>query len=76
MNFGVMERIDPVSDHLRLRRFAVGEEVDFHGRRYKIVRRTTLASGEAAVVLAGDKEQFIVGATQFLAAVKPAASTL
>ena len=65
-----MERIDPVSDHLRLRQFAVGQDVEFRGRRYKIVRRTTLASGEAAVVLAGEKEQFTVGAVQFLTGVK------
>ncbi len=64
-----MEKIDPASDHLKLRRYAVGQEVDFRGRRYKILRRTTLASGEAAVVLAGDKEQFIVGAAQFIAGV-------
>ena len=62
-----MEKIVPVSDHLKLRRYAVGQEVDFHGRRYKIIKHTTLASGEAAVVLAGDKDQFIVGAGQFLA---------
>jgi hypothetical protein len=65
-----MERIEPVSDHLQLRRFAVGQEVEFHGRRYKILRRTTLASGEAAVVLTGDKEQFVVAAAEFLAGVK------
>lgn len=65
-----MERIDPVSDHVRLRQFAVGQGVEFRGRRYKIVRRTTLASGEAAVVLADDNEQFTVGAAQFLASVK------
>ncbi|HKA31728.1 MAG TPA: hypothetical protein VKH64_00835 [Candidatus Binatia bacterium] len=62
-----MERIVPVSDHLKLRRYAVGQEIDFRGRRYKILKHTTLASGEAAVVLAGDKDQFIVGAGQFLA---------
>jgi hypothetical protein len=73
MNIGVMERIDPVSDHLRLRKYIVGQDVEFRGRRYKIVRRTTLASGEAAVVLAGAKEQFIVGAATFLSGVKPAA---
>jgi hypothetical protein len=65
-----MERIDPVSDHVRLRQFAVGQGVEFRGRRYKIVRRTTLASGEAAVVLADDNEQFTLGAAQFLAGVK------
>lgn len=74
MNIGIMERIDPVSDHLRLSQYSIGQEVEFHGRRYKIVRRTTLASGEAALVLAGEKDQFIVAAAQFLADGKPAAS--
>lgn len=64
-----MERIEPVSDHIMLRRYAVGQEVDFRGRRYKVFKHTTLASGEAAVVLIGDKDQFIVGAAQFLAGV-------
>ena len=64
-----MERIEPVSDYLKLRRYAVGQEVEFRGRRYKILKHTTLASGEAAVVLTGDKDQFIVGAGQFLAGV-------
>ncbi len=64
-----MERIEPVSDHVKLRRYPVGQEVDFHGRRYKVLKRTTLASGEAALVLAGEKDQFVVGATQFLAGV-------
>ncbi|HEY1374819.1 MAG TPA: hypothetical protein VGH50_20270 [Candidatus Binatia bacterium] len=62
-----MERIEPVSDHVKLRRYAVGQEVDFHGRRYKVLKHTTLASGEAAVVLGDDKDQFTVGATHFLA---------
>jgi hypothetical protein len=65
-----MERIEPVSDHVELRRYAVGQEVGFHGRRYKILKHTTLASGEAAVVLSGDKDQFTVGAAQFLAGVE------
>ena len=64
-----MERIVPVSDHLKLRQYAVGREVEFRGRRYRVLKHTTLASGEAAVVLADDKEQFIVGAGQFLAGV-------
>ena len=71
-----MEKIDPASDHLRLRQFGVGQDVEFRGRRYKIVRRTTLASGEAAVVLADDREQFIIGAVQFLAGIKSPASNL
>jgi hypothetical protein len=71
-----MEKIDPASDHLRLRQFGLGQNVEFRGRNYKIVRRTTLASGEAAVVLADDREQFIIGAGRFLAGIKSPASKL
>jgi len=63
----VMEKIDPLPDHLQLRRFAVGQQVEFRGKRYTIARRTTLASGEPAVILQGEKEQFVVGASQFFA---------
>ena len=62
-----MEKIDPQEDHERLRRYPPGTEVRFNGKRYVIQRRTTLASGEAAVVLQAENEQFMIGATQFLA---------
>ncbi len=65
-----MDRIDPQQDHERLRRFRLGQEIVFRDKSYTIQRRTTLASGEAAVVLQSDKEQFVVGAQQFLAGVK------
>jgi hypothetical protein len=64
-----MERIDTASDHVKLSHYAVGQEIEFRGRRYQILQRTTLASGEAAVVLAGDKDQFFVGAAEFLTGV-------
>lgn len=64
-----MEKIDPQKDHERLHKFRPGAEVNFKGKRYTIQRRTTLASGEAAVVLQGDQEQFVIGAKQFLAGV-------
>ena len=64
-----MERIDTASDHVKLSRYSVGQEVEFRGRRYKIIKHTALASGEAAVVLAGDKDQFFVAAAEFLAGV-------
>ena len=64
-----MEKIDPQRDHESLTRFKPGQQIQFRGKPFIIQRRTTLASGEAAVVLAGDKEQFIVGAGQFLAGV-------
>ena len=61
-----MEKIDPQSDHERLRGFVPGRQVTFKGKFYRIQRRTTLASGEAAVVLQGEKEQFLISAEQFL----------
>ncbi|MBM2805475.1 MAG: hypothetical protein HW419_3368 [Deltaproteobacteria bacterium] len=64
-----MEKIDAQRDHLGLERFKPGIEVTFKGKPYKIQRRTTLASGEAAVVLEGEKEQFVISANQFLAGV-------
>jgi hypothetical protein len=35
-----------------------------------VFARTTLASGEPALVLQGDGEQFVVGALQFFAGLK------
>lgn len=64
-----MEKIDPQKDHERLQQYPPGAEVRFNGKRYTIQRRTTLASGEAAVVLQGESEQFMIGAKQFLAGV-------
>lgn len=62
-----MERIDPQADHLGIDRYRPGMRVTYKGQPYTIQRRTTLASGEAAVVLQNDKEQFQVSARQFLA---------
>lgn len=62
-----MERIDPQRDHERLKAYVPGQQVRFHGKNYKIQRHTTLASGEPAVVLEGEKEQFVVGAERFFA---------
>lgn len=61
-----MEKIDAQRDHLGLEPFKPGVQVRFKGKSYKIQRRTTLASGEAAVVLEGEKEQFVISAQQFL----------
>jgi hypothetical protein len=63
-----MEKIDPQGDHERLSRFKPGQQVKFRGKLYAIQRRTTLASGEAAIVLQNESEQFVIGAKQFLAA--------
>jgi hypothetical protein len=66
----LMERIDPQQDHEGLKRFNPGQKVTFDGKSYTIQRRTTLASGEAAVVLQGEKDQFVIGASEFLTAIK------
>ena len=65
-----MERIEPQQDHEELKNFAVGQRVMFKGKPHIILSRTTLASGEAAVVLQGETEQFEIGANQFLAGIK------
>jgi hypothetical protein len=65
-----MERIDPQQDHESLKQFNPGRQVTFNGKPYAVERRTTLASGEAAVVLQGEKEQFVIGVKQFLAGIK------
>lgn len=65
-----MEKIDPQPDHERLKPYAPGQKITFKGKTYRIERRTTLASGEAAVVLQGEKEQFVISANEFLAVVR------
>jgi hypothetical protein len=65
-----MEKIDPQRDHEKLKRFAPGRRVTFKGKPYTVQRRTTLASGEAAIVLQGETEQFVISANQFLAGLK------
>lgn len=69
LNKTAMEKIEPQEDHLRLERFEPGQQVRFQGKPYILQRRTTLASGEAAVVLQGEKEQFVIGASKFLAGI-------
>lgn len=64
-----MERIDPQQDHERLKQFIPGQQITFNGKPYTIQSRTTLASGEAAVVLQGEKEQFVIAASRFLAGI-------
>jgi len=65
-----MDKIEPLADHLSLKRFAIGEQVEFRGKPYTVLSRTTLASGEPALVLQNQTEQFVVGAAQFLAGAK------
>ena len=64
-----MERIEPQSDHEKLKRFPPSCPVTFGGKPYVVQQHTTLASGEAAVVLLGGQEQFLVGANEFLAGI-------
>lgn len=70
MKSTAMEKIDPLPDHLKLKRFAVGQQVEFQRKLYTVSRRTTLASGEPAVILQGEGEQFVIGAARFLDGVK------
>ena len=65
-----MEKIDPQQDHERLKPYAPGQKITFKGKAYMIQCRTTLASGEAAVVLQGETDQFVISADQFLAGVQ------
>jgi hypothetical protein len=65
----LMERIDPQQDHEKLKAFQPGCAVTFGGTRYVVDQQTTLASGEAALVLRGENEQFVVCAHEFLAGV-------
>jgi hypothetical protein len=62
-----MERIEPQQDHKWLDPYVRGQQVRFQGKVYTIQGRTTLASGEAAVVLESEKEQFVISAAKFLA---------
>ena len=65
-----MEKIDPQRDHEELRPYKPGQKITFRGKAYTIQCRTTLASGEAAVVLQSEKEQFVVAANEFLSGVR------
>ncbi|MFQ5683338.1 MAG: hypothetical protein ACE5HC_08720 [Candidatus Binatia bacterium] len=65
-----MEKIEPLADHIKLQRFAIGRQVVFQGKSYIVLCHTTLASGEPALVLQGKVEQFEIGAAQFLSGVE------
>jgi hypothetical protein len=65
-----MEKIDPLPDHLFLGRFAIGDQVKFRDKTYTVLSRTTLASGEPALILQGEGEQFVLAASQLLQGVK------
>ncbi|MFQ5853464.1 MAG: hypothetical protein ACE5JU_23135 [Candidatus Binatia bacterium] len=65
-----MEKIEPLPDHLVLSRFAIGEPLKFRNKTYTVLRRTTLASGEPALVLQGEGRQFVIGASQLMPGLK------
>ena len=65
-----MHKIEPLQDHLSLARIPIGEQVQYKGKPYKILQRTTLASGEPALVLQDNEKQFVIGATLLLADVE------
>jgi hypothetical protein len=67
-----MEKIDPQQDHERLKPYAPGQRITFRGKAYTIQRRTTLAAGEAALVLQGEKDQFVISADAFFAGIERA----
>jgi hypothetical protein len=65
-----MDKIEPLKDYVALARFAPGDKIRFGGQTCTIWSKTTLASGEPAVVLQGEGKQFVVRAAEFLEAVK------
>ena len=65
-----MERIDPLEDHVLLSRFGAGDRLQFQGRAYTVLKRTTLATGEPALILQGEGKQFVIGAATLLAELK------
>lgn len=67
---GGMERIEPLKDHVALARFSPGDKIRFRGKTYTVWSKATLASGEPAVVLQGEGQQFVMSAAEFLEGVK------
>ncbi len=61
-----MDKIEPLPDHLFVSRFTIGDRVEFWGKTYTVSSKTTLASGEPALVLQGEGKQFVIGASHLL----------
>ena len=61
-----MDKIEPLPDHLFVSRFAIGDRVELWGKTYTVSGRTTLATGEPALVLQGEGKQFVIGASHLL----------
>ncbi len=66
----LMEKIDPLPDHLFVSRFAPGDRVKFRDKTYTVLRQTTLASGEPALVFQGEGKQFVLAASQIVQGLK------
>ena len=69
---GSMDKIEPLKDYLALGRYAEGDQVRLWGKTYTVFSKTTLSSGEPALVLQGEGRQFFIPASEFLEAVKAA----
>ena len=65
-----MEKIDPLPDHLFIGRFAIGQQLEFRNKTYTVLSQTTLATGEPALILQGEGEQFVLAASQLPQGVK------
>ena len=63
---GGMEKIEPLKDYVALARFAEGNQVRLWGKMYTVFSKTTLATGEPALVLQGEGKQFVLPASEFL----------
>lgn len=63
---GWMEKIEPLKDYVALARFAEGQQVKLWGKIYTVFCKTTLATGEPALVLQGEGKQFVLPASEFL----------
>ncbi len=61
-----MDKIEPLADHLFVSRHAIGDQVELWGKTYTVSSKTTLASGEPALVLQGEGKQFVIGASHLI----------
>jgi len=61
-----MDKIEPLPDHLFVSRFAIGDKVELWGKTYTVSSRTTLATGEPALVLQGEGKQFVIAASHLI----------
>ncbi len=61
-----MDKIEPLPDHLFVSRFAIGDRVELWGKTYTVASKTTLDTGEPALVLQGEGQQFVIGASHLI----------